>query len=120
MGMCLSLENIKNNEISIYSRGNLETEEQKDELYSFESAICKIKFEISEKGQKELSIGFFCEINDESIPFKKALFTSSLILNNKNIDINKEIIFEYCEKEKKFKLQKIEKYLKIKSLNIYA
>ena len=113
MGMCLSRKVIKNNEISIDSRGNLETKEQKDELYS---AICKIKFEISVEGQKELSIGFFCEINDEAIPFKKALFTSSLILNNKIIDINKEIIFEYCEKEKKIRITKDRKVFTNKEL----
>ena len=71
------------------------TKEEIGELYSYESAICKIKYGTSNSG-----IGFFCEINDDDIPFKKALFTNNHVLNKKNIDINKEIKFEYCKEER--------------------
>ena len=35
------------------------------ELYSYESAVCKIKI------NGKSGTGFFCEINDKNIPFKK-------------------------------------------------
>ena len=47
---------------------------------------------------------FFCELDDEAIPFKKALFTNNHILNEKSIDIKKEIKFEYCKEEKIIKI----------------
>ena len=46
-----------------------------EELYSYESAICRIKF------NNIIGTGFFCEIDDNKIPFKKALFTNNHILN---------------------------------------
>ncbi len=81
--------------VSQYKQKNKEiTKEEIEELYSYESAICKIKFGTSVSG-----IGFFCEINDDNIPFKKALFTNNHILNKENIGINKEIKLEYYKKE---------------------
>jgi len=50
-------------------------------------------------GRRSKRIGFFCQINDDAIPFKKALFTSSHILNIKRIDINKEIILNFVKKK---------------------
>ena len=50
--------------------------------------------------------GFFCEINDNNIPFKKVLFTNNHILNKNSIKINKEIIFENCGETKIIKITK--------------
>ena len=76
------------------NRGDPIRKEESDELYSYETAICKIK------GISVSGTGFFCEINDDDIPFKKALFTSNHVLNEESIGINKKIKFEYCKQEK--------------------
>jgi len=67
------------------------------ELYSYKSLICKIVFQTIESGKVVncLGTGFFCEINNDKIPFKKALFTNNHALEEKRIEINKEIEFEY-------------------------
>ena len=56
-----------------------------DELYSYSSAMCKITCKIVENNQTidAFGTGFFCKINDNNIPFKKALFTNNHILNKK-------------------------------------
>ena len=65
-----------------------------DELYSYESSMCKIKYK-NDKGQNGVGTGFFCKINDKDIPFKKVLFTNNHILNENNkennIELSKEI-----------------------------
>ena len=83
------------NEVIPYTHGKPMTKEEIDELYSYETAICKIKFGTSGSGT-----GFFCEINDDDIPFKKALFTNNHILNEKSVNINKEIKFEHFKEKK--------------------
>ena len=74
-----------------------------DDLYSYESAICRITFETIQDGieLKGLGTGFFCEINDSNIPFNKALSTKNHILDENSLQINEEIEFQYCEKTKK-------------------
>ena len=67
-----------------------------DELYSYESAVCKIKI------NGKSGTGFFCEINDKNIPFKKALFTNYHVINN----INDNVIIEYLNKEYKLTLNR--------------
>ena len=79
-----------------------------DELYLYESAICKIKFKTFKDG---IGTGFFVEINDGNIPFKKALFINNHVLNENSIKINKEIIFEYCKRLKKIKITENRKAL---------
>jgi len=78
----------------------------KDEIDKLESSMCKIIYEIIENGKKEKKsgTGFFCEINDNNIPFKKGLFTNNHILNENRIEINKEIEFEYLNEMKKIKI----------------
>ena len=66
------------------------------ELYSYESAVCKIKI------NGKSGTGFFCEINDKNIPFKKALFTNYHVINN----INDNVIIEYLNKEYKLTLNR--------------
>ena len=88
------------------------TKEELEELYSYESAICKIKYGTSGPG-----IGFFCEINDDAIPLKKALFTNNHILNEKSININKEIKFEYCKEEKIINISKNRRVIARKELD---
>ena len=83
------------NEATHFTQAKPIKKELIDELYKYESAICKIKFGTSNSGT-----GFFCEINDDKIPFKKALFTNYHVLNKESIGINKEIKFEYCKEEK--------------------
>ena len=84
------------------------TKSEKDELYSYSSAMCKIPCKIVENNQTKdaFGTGFFCEINDNNIPFKKALFTNNHILNKSSIAINKEIIFENCDIEKRITITK--------------
>ena len=84
------------------------TKSEKDELYSYSSAMCKIPCKIVENNQTKdaFGTGFFCEINDNNIPIKKALFTNNHILNKSSIEINKEIKFENCDKEKRITITK--------------
>ena len=76
--------------------------------------MCKIICKTIKNGKiaNTLVTGFFCEINDDKIPFKKALFTNNDILDEKSIEINKEIYFEYLNKKNKINLQKIENIYK--------
>ena len=77
-----------------------------NELYRYESSMCRIViYETKEKRkiEKESGTGFFCEINDNSIPFKKALFTNNHVLNENRIGNNKEIEFEYLKQMKKIR-----------------
>ena len=77
------------------------------ELYSYEPALCKIRFETLNNGKiiQGFGTGFFCEINDINILFKKALFTNNHILDENSIKVNKKI--------------KKEKYLQINNLIIH-
>ena len=79
-----------------------------NELYKYESSMCKIIFQSIEKGKivNKSGTGFFCEINDDNIPFKKALFTNNHVLNENIIENNKEIEFEYLNEIKKIKMTK--------------
>ena len=112
MGACETKRNMPNEpkiilEGCIPTHGKPTTKEELEELYFYESAICKIKFKALINGQllDGLGTGFFCEIYDKDIPFKKALFTNNHVLNKKSIEINNEIKFENS--------QKIQKILKI-------
>ena len=82
--------NNKNEDIS----KNLMTKKEIDNLYKGEDAICKIKQENCN------GIGFFLELNDKDIPFKRCLITTNSILNKENISIGKKIKIEYKNKEK--------------------
>jgi len=104
--------NIIKKEALIYGHVEPITKDEMDELYSYEAAICKIKFEIS-----NLGTGFFCEINDDAIPFKKALFTNNHVLNEECIEKNKEIEFEYCKEKKKIKITENRKAFTKKELD---
>ena len=57
-----------------------------------QSSMCKIKYK--KDGKLVIGTGFFCEINEDNIPFKKALFTNRHVLNKSFIKEGKEIIFE--------------------------
>ena len=83
-------------EALLAARAKPMTKNEIDELYSYESAICKIKYKTLKNGKiiDAFGTGFFCEINDDKIPFKKALFTNNHILNKKNRELNEEIIFK--------------------------
>ena len=76
------------------------------ELYKYEPALCKIEFQILKDGKiaNYSGTGFFCEINDDNIPFKRALFTNNHVLNEKRIENGKEIEFEYLKEKKKIKI----------------
>ena len=69
------------------------TKKEIDELYSYESALCKIRFETLKNGEKAYGVGtgFFCEIKEKDISFNKALFTNNHVLNENSIKINKKI-----------------------------
>ena len=101
-----------NNEFILDTPGKLINKEEIDELYRYKSAICKIKVENSSSGT-----GFFCEINDEAIPFKMVLFTNNHVLNEESIDINKKIKIEYCKEEKILKITENRKIFTNKDLD---
>ena len=114
--------NIKQNQVNSISRDNKNptikkeggldthadpmTKEEIDELYEYEPAICKMRFKVFKNGEIRdgIGTGFFLEINDDNIPFKKALFTNNHVLNKNSIEIGKEIEFEYCKKLKNIKM----------------
>ena len=100
------------NEVIPFTHGKPMSIDEIKELYSYETAICKIKVKITGSGT-----GFFCEINDDSIPFKKALFTNNHVLNEICIDTNKEIKFEYCQKENKIRITENRKVFTNKELD---
>ena len=95
-------------EALLEARAKPMTKNEIDELYLYESAICRIKFQNLKNGQivEGSGTGFFCEIDDNDIPFRKALFTSNHILDKSKIEINKEIVFEICNKIYKIKIIK--------------
>ena len=118
MGICEVKVNTKNNSLNyqiniekdeIIKQGKISThaepttKKELDDLYSYESAICKIEFETIKDGKKVNGVGtgFFCEINNINIPFNKALFTNNHVLNEKSIENNEEIKFEYLKEKKK-------------------
>ena len=76
----------------------------KGEIYELYS--CLIKIVKNNQTIVGFFTRFFCEINDNNIPFKKALFTNNHILNKISIAINKEIIFENCGQKKRIKITK--------------
>lgn len=76
------------------------TQKEYEQLYSYKSALCKIKL-LNLSGT-----GFFCQIDENDIPFKKALFTNNHVLDEKNIEINKKIIFEYLNESKTIEITK--------------
>ena len=75
-----------------------------DELFGYESAICKIRVNNDKTYNK--SLGFFCEINDKDIPFRRALFTNNHILDKSKINTNQEIEIEYLKELKRIKINK--------------
>ena len=107
-------EGCMNTHISQFFKSDL------DNLYSNESSLCRIKYK-NDKGQNGVGTGFFCKINEEKIPFKKALFTNSHVLNENNIEnsieLNKEIEFVYLNENKKIKMTKNRKIFINKDLD---
>ena len=81
--------------------------------------MCKIICKTIKNGKIANSLGtwFFCEINDDIITFKKALFTNNHILDEKSMEIDKEIYFEYLNKKIKIKLSKNRKTFTNKEFN---
>ena len=90
-----------------------------DELYSYEPALCKLKFEVLKNGEKikAFGTGFFCEIHDKNIPFNKALFTNNHILNKNRIKIDKQIEFECNGQQNIIKMTKDRKVFTNKDLD---
>ena len=78
------------------------------QLFSFIPAICKIKYKSFDNGilVNCCGTGFFCLLNFKDIPFKKALFTNNHILSEDEIQVNKIIEFEYCDKPNKITITK--------------
>ena len=74
-----------------------------NDLYTYESSLCKIKYK-TQDNQDGFGTGFFCEINDDNIPFKKALFTNNHILDDNSIQVNKVIELDYLNKPKNIKI----------------
>ena len=92
------------NEINFRRIEPMSEHELKD-LYSNQPSMCKINFQKEEGSINHSSgTGFFCEINDDNIPFKKALFTNNHVLNENSIKINKDIEFECMGKKNKIQI----------------
>ena len=90
------------------------------ELYSNEPAICKISFKVLKDGEIKngLGTGFFCDIDNKDIPFRKALFTNNHVLDENRIQINKQIEFEYCGRNKIIEITKNRRVFTNKEQNI--
>ena len=90
----------------IIGHGKPTNKDEINELYEYESSMCKILYQSIEEGKivNKSGTGFFCEINDDNIPFKKVLFTNNHVLNENRIENNKEIEFEYLNEIKKIKI----------------
>ena len=95
-------------ESCIIGHGNPMSLDEINELYKYESSMCKIICQSIDEGEivNKSGTGFFCEINDDNIPFKKGLFTNNHVLNENAIENNKEIEFEYLKGIKKIKITK--------------
>ena len=95
-------------EVIFFTHAAPMSKNEMDDLYSYESAVCKITFETIKNDEKikGCGAGFFWEINDKNIPFNKALFTNNHILDENSLQINEEIELEYCEKSKKIEITK--------------
>ena len=74
-----------------------------NDLYTYESCLCKIKYKTKDN-QDGFGTGFFCEINDDNIPFNKALFTNNHILDDNSIQVNKVIEFDYLNQPNNIKI----------------
>ena len=83
------------------------------DLFSYESAICKIK-------QVNLfnGIGFFCEFDD--LPIKKALFTSYKVIASTNFSKIDCIEIDYLNKIKKIELNKTRKLFVNKEIGYFC
>ena len=55
---------------------------------------------------KGIGTGFFCEINYEKIPFRKALFINNLVLDENRIKLNEQVEFEYCGEKRIIEITK--------------
>ena len=105
------IENILENKIlkegMLKSHSRPLNKKEIDELYNNESSMCKISFVYEKNGipRTGTGTGFFCEIKEKDIPFKKALFTNNHILNKENIEIGKYITFEYLNKRKQIEIK---------------
>ena len=109
MGICQPCESKETNkEFVPFEKAGPTSKSELIELYSYESALCKIKYKIVKNGQTidAYGTGFFCKIYDNNFPFNKALFTNNHILNKSSIEINREIIFENCGKIKRITITK--------------
>ena len=82
-----------------------------NELYKNEPALCKIMKEL------KYNTGFFCEIKDEEIPFEKAIFTNNHVLDETDIENNKEIEIEYLNEKKYIKMTRDRRKFTNKSLD---
>ena len=79
-----------------------------NELFTYGSAVCKIL--VNKAGKNLKGTGFFCEINEDNFPFKKALFTNNHVLNKSYIEKNKIIEIEYLKEKKIIEITNIRKY----------
>ena len=97
------IEHILNNKSNLEREGILFnntkpiTKNEIDHLYKHENSMCKIRMEtiINNETVNGVGTGFFCLINDNDIPFTKALFTNNHVLNKKSIEVGKTIVFEF-------------------------
>ena len=89
------------NEIKNFKHIEPMSKKEIKDLYSNQPSMCKINFQKEKDGKifNSSGTGFFCEINEDNIPFKKALFTNNHVLDKNSIKINKEIKFECMGKK---------------------
>ena len=94
--LCESKNKIKEGMVDFHAFPMPKTE--KDQLYSNKYAICEIRIETKDKNKNSefFANGFLCELNEENIPFSKALFTNNQILDENTIKMNNKINFDIC------------------------
>ena len=106
MGLCCPNENNYHGG-AIHQLQPVSKDEYQKLLQTYKYAVCKIITQIKNKEENEkqkTGTGFFCEINDKDIPFKKALFTNNHILGIENLQNDRDIVIEYLENIKVIKI----------------
>ena len=83
-----------------------------EEIFELEKAMCKIKFQINERGRliTNYGSGCFIELNEEDFPFTKFLLTNNHVLDQEQIKGNKILDVYYNGKIKKINLSKRRRY----------
>ena len=100
--LALQLINEIQKEAAMVGHGEPITKKETIELLSKEDSMCKIFSRKIKKGKlvNIIGTGFFLNIKNKNIPFKKCLITNNHILDEKDIETSNKIKIEYKTKIK--------------------